>query len=480
MRLPFYKYLFAVIDFIILLGAIIISAYLVRPAKISTFGQFINTSDELFIVFIPLTFIFLFIFQSNNLYKLHVTLSKSLHLTVIIKSIFYSVLVAVFFSFMTKFEFILDSRKFILFFTAISLWGLIIFRIVLLRNLLMKLNRFSVIRRKVIIAGAGNSGKILAAKLQMENDLGIEVVGFVDDSINIGERVLADKDVVGRISELPKLVKELKINEVIISIDNTSYERLLEILDICNKLEVNVKLNTELFKIVSQKMDTEKYSDIPIVDVSPRVNRYLNIILKRIFDVLGALIGLVLLSPVLIIISILIKLTSPGPVLYSQVRIGKKGKEFKFYKFRSMTVSDKGEENRQKEMIEFIKNGSKKNGDDVKIVNEKRVTWIGKFIRKTSLDELPQLLNVLKGDMSLVGPRPCLPYEFEHFDNWQKRKVEVLPGCTGVWQVSGRSSVSFNDSIVLDLYYINNMTPWLDLQIIIKTLPVMIFSRGGK
>ena len=129
-------------------------------------------------------------------------------------------------------------------------------------------------------------------------------------------------------------------------------------------------------------------------------------------------------------------------------------------------------------MIDFMKDDSTDAGK--KIINENRITWIGKLIRKTSLDELPQLLNVLKGDMSLVGPRPCLPYEYENYDEWQKRRVQVIPGCTGVWQVWGRSSVSFKESVVLDLYYINNMSPWFDFQIMLQTLPVIITGRGAK
>jgi lipopolysaccharide/colanic/teichoic acid biosynthesis glycosyltransferase len=134
---------------------------------------------------------------------------------------------------------------------------------------------------------------------------------------------------------------------------------------------------------------------------------------------------------------------------------------------------------RKQKMIEFMKNDIS-SGTDTKIINDSRVTWIGKIIRKTSLDELPQLFNVLRGEMSLVGPRPCLPYEYDNYDEWQKRRLSAIPGCTGVWQVCGRSSVSFKDSIVLDLYYINNMSPWFDLQLIFKTIPAMLFLRGGK
>ena len=126
-----------------------------------------------------------------------------------------------------------------------------------------------------------------------------------------------------------------------------------------------------------------------------------------------------------------------------------------------------------------MKNGNP-NEIGTKIISNSRVTKIGHLLRRTSLDELPQLFNVLKGDMSVVGPRPCLPYEYDNYDNWQKRRLNVMPGCTGVWQVTGRSSVSFKDSVVLDLYYINTMSVWLDIQLTIKTIPVMLFSRGGK
>jgi undecaprenyl-phosphate galactose phosphotransferase len=143
-----------------------------------------------------------------------------------------------------------------------------------------------------------------------------------------------------------------------------------------------------------------------------------------------------------------------------------------------MTVVKGEDEERMKMMLDFMKNSDEETG--TKIINENRLTWIGKIIRKTSLDELPQLLNVIKGDMSLVGPRPCLPYEYENYDEWQKRRVSVIPGCTGVWQVWGRSSVSFRDSVVLDLYYINNMSPWFDLQLILQTIPAMFFLRGGR
>jgi undecaprenyl-phosphate galactose phosphotransferase len=259
--------------------------------------------------------------------------------------------------------------------------------------------------------------------------------------------------------------------------DNVSYERLLNIIDTCKKSHVNVRITSELFDIIAQKVATEKYDEYPVVDVTQRINGKVNLLFKRVFDIVLASLGLIILSPLFLTIALAVKLTSAGPIFFYQERVGRDGRPFKFFKFRSMFVNNGEDEARKSMMLNFI-NDNGNNGK--KIINKSRVTSIGKIIRKTSLDELPQLFNVIRGDMSLVGPRPCLPYEYENYTDWQKRRVEVLPGCTGIWQVAGRSSVSFKDSIVLDLYYINNMSPWLDLQILFKTIPVMLFARGGE
>jgi undecaprenyl-phosphate galactose phosphotransferase len=239
-------------------------------------------------------------------------------------------------------------------------------------------------------------------------------------------------------------------------------------------------MTSNILDVVSQRIKTEKYSDIPVIDIAPQYNDNFTLGLKRLSDIFIASFGLLVLSPIFALIAILVKLSSPGAIFFKQARIGKDGKEFSIYKFRSMRELKGEDEDRKKKMIEFIKNGIDNAADDTKVISENRVTWIGNIIRKTSLDELPQLFNVIKGDMSLVGPRPCLPYEYDNYDEWQKRRVSVIPGCTGVWQVWGRSQVNYNESVVLDLYYINNMSPWLDIQLIFQTIPVMLFSRGAK
>jgi lipopolysaccharide/colanic/teichoic acid biosynthesis glycosyltransferase len=170
-------------------------------------------------------------------------------------------------------------------------------------------------------------------------------------------------------------------------------------------------------------------------------------------------------------------------VFYRQVRIGKNGREFKLYKFRSMTVGSDNDMNREKQVAAFITSKEKSpitEGTSTKIVNEAHVTRVGKWLRRFSLDEFPQLINVLRGEMSIVGPRPCLPYEYAHYKEWHKRRMSVLPGLTGMWQVAGRSMVSFEDMVILDLHYIQNASIILDLRVMLKTIPVILFGTGAK
>ena len=244
-----------------------------------------------------------------------------------------------------------------------------------------------------------------------------------------------------------------------------------------------VKIASPLYDVVPSRLFVEKYGSVPVIGVSRTGPGPASELYKRLFDLVVVVPGLILLSPFFLLIGILIKIDSPGPAVYRQTRIGKNGRPFTFYKFRSMDVGSDKEHFHRERVTDFIRmRGKAPDADEVftKIVDEARITRVGKWLRKGSLDELPQLFNVLKGDMSLVGPRPCLPYEWEHYQEWHKRRLSVMPGCTGMWQVSGRSIVSFDDMVVLDLYYIHNASLLMDLRLLIKTLPVMIFGDGAK
>ena len=473
-----YKHFFGIADFFILLFSFLISTYALRNNISIGFLDFYSEIPDIFLLLIAASAIIIFIFQYNGLYRLDIILNRTNHFVHLLKAIYYSSLQIILLSFLIDSRLLLDSRLLILFFFFVSMGLFFIVRLELLRMVFLRLSLTS-FKRNVIIVGDGKSGKLLATKLIYENPIGLNIIGFVDEKRHTGDFVVAGKKILGSYNDLPKLISKNKVEELIIAIENESYERFFEILDFCKGLKVPIRITSTLFEIIDQRLSVEKYSDIPVINVAPLYKDRFTLGLKRFFDVIISSFGILILSPAMIFIALMIKLSSRGPVLFKQNRIGKDGIPFQFYKFRSMKQLDGEDEERKKMMIEFMKNGVD-GAEDTKIINESRVTWIGKIIRKTSLDELPQLFNVIKGEMSLVGPRPCLPYEFENYDEWQKRRVSVMPGCTGVWQVWGRSAVNFKESVVLDMYYVNNMSPWLDIQLIFQTLPVMLFSRGAK
>jgi len=200
---------------------------------------------------------------------------------------------------------------------------------------------------------------------------------------------------------------------------------------------------------------------------------YANSISKRILDIIGAIIGLAILSPIMVLVALLIKIEDPrAPVIFKQIRVGKNGRHFVMYKFRSMVMN-------AEELLKELKKFNEASGPIFKMKDDPRVTRVGKFIRRTSIDELPQLWNVLKGDMSLVGPRPPLPREVEEYNDYQKKRLMVKPGCTGLWQVSGRGNFDFDEMVALDLQYIREQSLWLDLKIILKTVLLLLGDKNA-
>ncbi|MFD4705090.1 sugar transferase [Gottfriedia sp. NPDC058432] len=221
------------------------------------------------------------------------------------------------------------------------------------------------------------------------------------------------------------------------------------------------------------RFEQSEYASQPLLSKEIVEKRRIYLITKRLIDLIGAVFGLLLLLPVFIVVAIFIKLEDPkGPVFFYQTRVGKNGKEFKMYKFRSM-VTDA--EERLKELVKY----NEVSGAMFKMKDDPRITNIGKFIRKTSIDELPQFINVLLGDMSLVGPRPPLPREVDEYTDYDKQRLLVTPGCTGLWQVSARNSVGFDEMVQLDITYINNQSIIYDIKIILKTIGVLFGSNNA-
>lgn len=481
MKLPRYKYILAVFDFFsIFFILLILSNYSLLHNNENLIIYFFNNFPVLFI-YLVISSIFIFILQSNNLYKINFFLVSSNHLTYLIRSLIYTWIIFILISFLLKQKIFIDSRLFVFYGFIVSIVYFFITRVLFFEKIIFKNFGSNILKRRVLIYGAGKNGKLLSTKFAIENPYGIEIIGFIDDDINLSGKIINGYKVLCDINGLEDIILKSKVDEIIISIENSDYDTIINIIEKCKKYDIMIKIASNLFEVIPNKLIVEKIHDIPFINISPNLKSNFFFIIKRLVDLIGSLIGILLLLPLFIIIGLLVKLTSPGPIIIKQKRIGKYGEPFNFYKFRSMyVVNEKEEEKRKKEMIDFIKN--KKNGlnGETKIIDITRLTKIGKFIRKTSLDELPQLFNVIKGEMSLVGPRPCLPYEYENLEEWQKKRFDVLPGCTGVWQVFGRSKVNYKESVIMDLYYINNISPWLDLQLIIKTIPVMVFAKGGK
>jgi exopolysaccharide biosynthesis polyprenyl glycosylphosphotransferase len=219
-------------------------------------------------------------------------------------------------------------------------------------------------------------------------------------------------------------------------------------------------------------MDVDDLGGIPMIGVKAISITGWKLITKRAIDFTIALVGLIVLSPLMLLIALAIKLDSPGPVLFKQIRMGKGGRPFILYKFRSMR---EGAEEEQQKLTDL----NEAEGPIFKIRHDPRCTTVGRFLRRTSLDELPQLYNVLRGEMSLVGPRPPVPKEVECYEEWHKKRLEVSPGMTGLWQVSGRSELTFDEMALLDIYYIENWSAALDTEIFLRTIPRIIFGNGA-
>jgi undecaprenyl-phosphate galactose phosphotransferase len=375
---------------------------------------------------------------------------------------------------------VVNSRLVLLLFFPIALGFLVLERFVVLRGILKFLAKHEIYQRRLIILGAGRVGRLLAANLSLDNPYGIKILGYLDDTIPQGTPIFRGLRVLGKIADLTRIASELKADEIVLSVENVNSEELFQLLELSTQTGATVKIASPLYDIIESFRFTERYGEIPVVGLSQRINGTLAGFSKRLFDFVLAGVGIVVLSPVFLAIAAAIKLDSRGSVFYRQTRVGKNGKVFDFYKFRSMLVGSDQDETRKHKVARLIRGEVADGITDTKIVDESKITRVGKFIRKTSLDELPQLMNVLIGDMSLVGPRPCLPYEWEHYEEWQKKRLSAMPGCTGVWQVSGRNTISFDDMVIMDFYYIQNSSLLLDLQLILKTIPVMVFGRGGK
>jgi exopolysaccharide biosynthesis polyprenyl glycosylphosphotransferase len=262
------------------------------------------------------------------------------------------------------------------------------------------------------------------------------------------------------------------VDEIIFAISQEELKGMEGLFLLCEERGITARLAINFFPHVIAKTHLEELDGLPLLTFTTTPRNELLLILRRIFDFGGSLGLIVIFAPVFLLITLLIRLDSPGPIIYRQVRCGRNGRRFTFYKFRSM-VQRAAE--RQSDLARY----NEMNGPVFKMKRDPRVTRVGRFLRKTSLDELPQLINVLRGEMSFVGPRPPLPEEVEKYEGWQRRRLSMKPGITGLWQVRGRNRIDFDQWMKLDLEYIDNWSLWLDFKILLKTIPVVLSGKGA-
>ena len=326
--------------------------------------------------------------------------------------------------------------------------------------------------RTLLIAGSGKRAKNFAHIVETNPQWGYKILGFVDEKERVGMKV-GKCEVIGSIKDLAGILDKNVVSEVIFILPRKWLPILEDYIGICEKVGVKATVAIDLFNTSIAKPIIKDLRGIPLLTLDTTSYDVIHLFIKRLLDIFISLIALISTLPVFIISVIAIKLTSPGPVLYRQKRCGLYGKVFTIYKFRTMIVdADK--------MIEKVRHLNESKGPVFHSRNDPRVTPVGRILRMLSLDELPQLINVLKGDMSLIGPRPAIPEEVEKYERWQRRRLSFRPGIVCTWQVNNRFQPDFQQWMQMDLDYIDNWSMSLDIKILLKIFPALFrgFAHG--
>ena len=322
--------------------------------------------------------------------------------------------------------------------------------------------------RRTLIVGSGEVGQVVERKIRSHPEYGLELVGFVDEKTDSD----GDAPILGRPSELPRLVDTLEIDWVILAFSQASYEETLDLLRAARRPDVHLSIVPRFFEVFASNATIQELEGMPVVNLPPmRLSRSVRF-LKRAVDITISAAGLLALSPLFAITALAIKLDSRGPIFFRQERHGRGGSVFRIVKFRTM-------ENGAEAKRETLAASNEVDGALFKIKDDPRVTRAGRILRPTSIDELPQLWNVLKGEMSLVGPRPFVIHESSQITGWASRRLDLTPGITGLWQVLGRNDMPFEEMVKLDYIYVTNWSLWWDLKILCQTIPVVLKRRGA-
>ncbi|MCK4412089.1 MAG: exopolysaccharide biosynthesis polyprenyl glycosylphosphotransferase [Candidatus Eisenbacteria sp.] len=407
------------------------------------------------------------------------------------RALFWSGTVAVAFAFLLAldppgdFRWLLFKHAFVL---AIAVMAV---RPLVCRRLLRLAEVGPVSPQRVLIVGYDAAARRLAAALEANDPEGVVVAGLAGVAVGSsgvpscsGERRRWASFPLRDWEEAGPLADALAVEEVLIATPEIGRVQAVELGGELHQMGIAVQVVPHLTRMFVEGTPINRDRGIPLARLDRRSPRAWERRLKRGLDVGLTLLGGMMLLPLLVLIAFAVKLTSPGPVLYAQRRVGRNGRQFRMFKFRSMSTCN-DDTHYRRYITTLVREGNAAGRDALgrpvyKLVDDPRVTPIGRLMRATSLDELPQLINVLRGEMSLIGPRPCLPFEYELYDDWQRERLGATPGMTGLWQVSGRNLLSFEEMVLLDLYYVANWGFLLDLKILWRTIPEVLYGAGAR
>ncbi len=362
------------------------------------------------------------------------------------------------------------SRLFIGLYFALSLAMLVLNRIAL-RSVARALRRRGYNSRIYAVVGSGDLAQDIIENISAHPAWGFVFAGYVIDGE--ADPPSPDGKVLGRLADMGHILENQVLDEVIFAVPRDRLGATEQAIELCQEQGVLVRLCLEIFRGGIARMEISELDGLPMLGFSRTPSDTVQLVAKRAFDLGVSALVLLLLSPVLLAAMVAIKLDSPGPVFFWQRRVGLNGREFKILKFRSMYQDAESR-------LEALKRFNEMSGPVFKMTNDPRVTRVGRFLRRTSLDEFPQFWNVVRGEMSVVGPRPPLPSEVRQYKRWQRRRLSVKPGITCTWQVSGRNDIDFEQWMELDLQYIDQWSFWTDFQICLKTIPAVLSSRGAR
>ena len=433
-------------------------AYWTRTKLVSLFGYQINPLSP-YIKALPLIIIswigggYLY-----GLYRRRKDITPVEEVQIFIRSVLLGAGIVMSIAFLFR-EFYL-GRSVVLLFNIYTFFLLGIFRLAYHR-VEIELKKRGYGRRNVLIVGAGVTGARVLQKIQDNPEIGFNVIGFVDADPEKAGKKIGGIDVLGTPDRIEDFIRKYQIDEVVIALPSMPKDRVMEWVSEMESTGVRFRLVSEAFSVLSKESRVDLIGDFPLLELGSGEPSPFYFFVKRVMDLTIAVVLILLTLPLWVLIAIGIKLDSKGPVFFKQERVGYKGKKFTLYKFRTMFVHTPP----------FSE--APRNEDDP------RITKFGRFLRRTSLDELPQLINVIKGEMSLVGPRPEMPFIVERYSKWERKRLDVKPGITGLWQILGRKNLPLQENIHYDFYYIKNRSIVLDLMILLKTIPAVLKSKGA-